>query len=122
GRQTGGQVMVSGDEGPFISIVIPTRNRAALLHDCLISLLAQDYASDHYEIVVVYDGSQDETGVVARELSRRSTKRVVKLVSQPPRGLNAARNAGVGAVRGDYICFVDDDELAPSNYLSRLTN
>ena len=112
---------VTSNEGPlFISIVVPTRNRVLLLRDCLDSLLLQDYPADRYEVIVVDDGSKDEAGVVASELSRRSTKPVVKLVSQPPRGLNAARNSGVQVAVGGAICFIDDDELAPPGYLATL--
>src|SRR2546427_3112167 len=104
-------------ERPFITVVVPTRNRAALLRDCLKSLVAQDFPSDQYEITVIDDGSRDETTAVANEFASEPVGPRVHLVSQPFSGLNAARNAGLAVAGGDPICFVDDDVEAPPDWL-----
>jgi len=104
----------------FVSVVVPTRNRAQLLRDCLESLLAQDYPHDRYEVIIVDDGSRDETAALVTEFSRKSTSPTVTLVSQPSRGLNAARNAGIAAAGGDPVCFVDDDVEVPLGWLSAM--
>src|SRR3989442_2983217 len=104
-------------ERPFITVVVPTRNRAALLRDCLKSLIAQDFPSDHYEIIVVDDGSRDETTAVANEFASEPIGPRVHLVSQPFSGLNAARNAGIVAAGGEPICFVGDDGGGPLGWL-----
>src|SRR2546422_10200525 len=105
---------------PFVSVVVPTRNRAALLRHCLKSLIAQDFPSDHYEIIVIDDGSRDETTVVASEFARRLIEPRVRMVSRPALGLNAARNRGIALARGELICLVDDDVDAPASWLSAM--
>ena len=105
---------------PFISVVIPTRNRAHLLADALGSLLRQDYSTERYEIVVVDDGSTDETPLIVEELAADSRQPRVRLFRQPPKNQNAARNRGLSEAKGDLIAFFDDDEFAPKEWLSSL--
>ncbi|MDE2179508.1 MAG: glycosyltransferase family 2 protein [candidate division NC10 bacterium] len=107
-------------EAPFVSVVVPTYNRARLLRDSLRSLVAQDYPHDRYEIVVVDDGSTDETQAATEEARLRSCRSRILYVRQDHRGLNAARNAGIQASHGDPICFVDDDIDAPPGWLSSM--
>jgi GT2 family glycosyltransferase len=100
----------------FVSVIVPTRNRAALLSDCLRSLRSQDYPMDRYEIVVVDDGSTDGTRDVVRAVAEAGGG-TVRLVSQPASGINAARNRGIGKAAGELVCFVDDDVVAPGGWL-----
>jgi GT2 family glycosyltransferase len=102
---------------PFLTVVVPTRDRAGLLHDCIESLRAQDFPGDSYEIIVVDDGSSDNTHKVASNAVGRTNLPRVRYVSQDARGLNAARNAGVKRALGNPIIFVDDDVLAPPTWL-----
>jgi GT2 family glycosyltransferase len=105
---------------PFASIVVPTRNRARLLGDCLRALRAQDYPRDRFEIIVIDDGSVDETPDVLDRWSREgATDRAIR---QPPGGLNAARNHGIALAHGDPICFIDDDADPPPTWLSALVD
>jgi glycosyltransferase involved in cell wall biosynthesis len=93
---------------PVVSVVVPTRGRAAYLEVTLDSLLAQR-AGIEYEIVVVDDGG----GVPQRH--------GVSYVAHPQRrGLNAARNAGIRACGAALIAFVDDDVLVPPDWLAAL--
>jgi glycosyltransferase involved in cell wall biosynthesis len=112
-------VSTEGDARPFVSIVVPTWNRAALLPACLDSLVEQDYPADRYEVVVVDDGSTDETPSVVRRYAERTDGPAVRLVQQANGGVNRARNAGVAAAAGDLVALVDDDEAAPPAHLSR---
>ena len=106
---------------PFVSVAIPTRNRAAMLADCLASLRAQSYAADRFEIVVVDDGSTDATvDVVLRHADGRAPQ--VRYVPRSHGGLNAARNAALEASRGDPICFVDDDVEIPPGWLTAIVD
>jgi glycosyltransferase involved in cell wall biosynthesis len=87
-----------------LSVVVPTYNRAAVLGRCLDALAAQDPAPD--EVVVVDDGSSDDTPAV---LARHDWVRAIR---QPNGGRAAAKNAGVEAARGDVVLFLDDDVIA----------
>ena len=101
---------------PFVSVLVPTYNRAHLLDNALTSLTTQDYPS--YEVVVVSVGSTDDTASVVGRWVERSP-----LVSFHPiahGGLNTARNAALAAAKGELLCFVDDDVVAPPGWLSAL--
>jgi glycosyltransferase involved in cell wall biosynthesis len=89
---------------PLFSVIIPTYNRAALIGAALESVFAQEFAD--YEVIVVDDGSTDQTAeMVARHGDR------VRYVRQENRGPAAARNLGISQARGEYICFLDSDDL-----------
>jgi glycosyltransferase involved in cell wall biosynthesis len=98
---------------PVVSVVVPTRNRAGYLDVALASLRAQVDAPPH-ELLVVDDGSTDETVAVA---ARHDVKVVA---ARPPGGLNAGRNTGIAATRADLIAFVDDDVRVPPGWLAAL--
>lgn len=106
-------------EEAFVSVIVPTCNRASLLADCLVSLRQQDYAADRFEIIVVDDGSADRTPAVVREFQDRRFPEV-RYVRQSRRGPNAARNAGIAMAKGDPICLLDDDVVVPSGWLREL--
>jgi glycosyltransferase involved in cell wall biosynthesis len=110
------------EDSPFVSIVVPTRNRAPLLRACLEALVGQDHPPEGYEIVIVDDGSTDDTAEVAREFSQRTIGPAVSVVRQEAAGLNAARNEGVRCARGDPVCFVDDDVDVPPGWLRAMVD
>ncbi len=91
---------------PLITVIIPCYNHSRYLGDAIESALAQSYRP--LEIIVVDDGSTDDSAQVAQG---RST---VKLIRQANAGLSSARNAGLRASAGDYLIFLDaDDRLLP---------
>ncbi len=104
---------------PFVSVIVPSRNRAAMLSDCLTSLRGQDYPGGRFEIIVVDDGSTDATADVVRTLQDGELPEV-RYVYQDHHGLNAARNAGITAAKEATICFVDDDVDVPRGWLRSL--
>lgn len=106
---------------PFVSVVVPTWNRARVLADCLASLRVQSYPAERFEVIVADDGSRDATrDVVGRHDDGRPPQiRYLPLVHG---GLNAARNAGIAAAAGDPICFVDDDAEAPAGWLASMVD
>lgn len=108
-----------GESGspPFISVVIPTRNRLAHLKQTLSCLEAQHYPAGAYEVIVVDDGSDDGTGGYLRDLASAGR---VRPVSQTQAGPGAARNAGVRAARGDVVAFTDDDCLPDLDWLAAI--
>ena len=87
-----------------ISVIIPCRNNAHLIAETLDSVLSQTLVPQ--EVIVVDDGSEDESCNVVNEFGSR-----VQLIRQPPTGNASARNAGVRASHGEYICFLDSDDV-----------
>lgn len=97
---------------PLVSIVIPTFNRAGLLARALDSVVAQTV--DDWEIVLIDDGSTDETPQVADDYARRLGERFV-YQRQDNAGCCAARNRGIDRARGRFVAFLDsDDAFAPT--------
>jgi glycosyltransferase involved in cell wall biosynthesis len=111
---------MSGERVPFVSVAVPTRNRAEMLATCLEGLVKQDYPSDRYEVIVIDDGSRDHTRAVVEAIAARPSGPVVRYLLQPHRGANAARNAALDVARGDPVCFVDDDTEVPGVWLGAL--
>ncbi len=92
----------------MVSVVIPCYNQAHFLSEAIESVLSQSYP--RFEIVVVDDGSTDNTSEVASSYPPEK----VRLVRQENRGLSAARNAGLAESKGEYVVFLDaDDRLLP---------
>ena len=87
-----------------VSIIIPTFNRAQYVCEAIDSVLAQTF-KDH-EIIVVDDGSTDNTSEVLKIYGDQ-----IRCFSQKNRGLSAARNLGMSLSRGEYIAFLDDDDV-----------
>lgn len=91
---------------PKASIIVPAFNVADTLPQTLESLLNQTF--EDFEIIVVDDGSSDETAQITRDFAADSR---VKLIRQSNRGLAGARNSGIAHARGKYIGFCDADDL-----------
>lgn len=92
---------------PLVSVIIPAYNAQAFLRATLDSVLAQTY--DNLEIIVVDDGSKDETAAIAEAYAARDAR--IRLVVKPNGGVSSARNAGIAAARGDYVAFLDADDI-----------
>jgi len=90
--------------GPLVSVIIPTYNRAEVLCRTIDNALAQTYT--HTEIIVVDDGSTDETLSTLHRYNDR-----IRVIAQSNAGPAAARNRGIEAARGDLIAFQDSDDL-----------
>lgn len=93
---------------PLVSTVIPVFNRANRLRSAVASVLAQTWRP--IEIVIVDDGSTDDTPQAIAELQARDPQ-VVRSIRQPNAGPGPARQRGADAARGDYIQFLDSDDL-----------
>jgi hypothetical protein len=89
---------------PFFSVIIPTYNRADLLREALDSLFAQTFTD--YEVIVVDDGSTDDTANFLSTLGDR-----VRVFRQKNQGPGAARNLGIANARGEFVAFLDSDDL-----------
>lgn len=103
------------------SIVIPTHNRSETLKDCLKALFEQNYPKSEYEIIVVDDGSQDDTQVALKKLKRKSPVEF-SFYYQPNQGQGVARNKGIGNAKGEIILLLGDDIIAQAELLSEHDN
>jgi glycosyltransferase involved in cell wall biosynthesis len=92
-----------------LSVIIPTYNRAQRLRTCLEALARQTQPAADFEVVVVVDGSTDET---ADMLTKLTTPYRLKVLYQPNSGQHIARNNGVNHAQGRFCLFLDDDIMA----------
>jgi glycosyltransferase involved in cell wall biosynthesis len=98
-----------------VSVVVATRNRAALLPDCLRSLTTQS-GGVRFEILLVDNGSRDGTAQVIREWTRRDGR--IRAVQEPRVGLSLAKNAGIRNSHGQLVLFTDDDVVLPQGWIA----
>lgn len=101
---------------PDISVIVPTRNRATLLGRLLRQLAVLE-AGPSYEVVVVDEGSSDDTPALLARAAEEHGVRVVR--HDDPRGLPAARNAGTAVAGGRFLAWIDDDDLTSPDRLRR---
>lgn len=101
---------------PLCSVVIPAYNSEAFLPDCIRSVQAQSFAD--LEILVVDDGSTDRTAQCVQRLAEGDAR--IRYLKQPQNmGVAAARNRGVDEARGEWIAFLDSDDLWTPDKLAR---
>jgi len=100
----------------MISVIIPVYNVASYLPACLDSVLAQTYRD--IEILVVDDGSTDGSGDVCDDYACKDAR--VTVIHQENGGPSAARNTGLGIAKGEYIAFIDSDDVVHEQYLDVL--
>ena len=91
---------------PYFSIIIPVYNVEDYLLKCLESVLVQSF--QHFEIILVDDGSPDHSGKICDEFSEKDLR--ITVIHQSNGGLSDARNAGFAAAMGEYIIFLDSDD------------
>ena len=103
----------------LISIVIPVFNAEKYIEDCISSIRRQTY--ENLEIIIVDDGSTDESGIICDRLTGQDER--IKVFHQGNRGVVSARQAGIEAASGEYIGFVDaDDWIEPDMYEYMITH
>ena len=101
---------------PKLSYIVPIYNVEKYLRKCVDSLLEQNYSD--YEIILINDGSTDNSGAICDEYARMFDN--IRVIHQENAGLSAARNAGLALAQGEYICFVDSDDYWQPNVLGGL--
>ena len=101
---------------PKISVIVPVYKAEAYLHACIDSILGQTFAD--FEIILVDDGSPDNSGAICDAYAAREEK--IRVIHQENRGQAAARNHAMGLARGEWICFVDSDDLIHPQMLQLL--
>lgn len=101
---------------PFISFIIPVYRVETYLPQCLDSIQKQTFTD--WEMVLVDDGSPDNSGCICDEYANKDRR--IKVIHQKNQGVSIARNAGLDAARGEWIWFVDSDDYIADHSLSIL--
>ncbi|WP_309088667.1 glycosyltransferase [Domibacillus sp.] len=105
--------MTKGITAEKISIIVPVYNVEDYIERCLNTICGQSYKN--LEIILVDDGSSDNSMKICEEFSKKDNR--IRVIHQSNQGVSAARNKGIGAATGDYIAFVDsDDYIHPEMY------
>lgn len=107
--------MTNVPTGPLVSIIVPAHSEENNISDCLDSLLKLEYPPDGYEIIIVDDGSTDNTARIVREYEERYPN--ITLLTKPAGGKGSAVNLGSLQAHGKYISVIDSDTLPGGNYL-----
>ena len=101
-----------------LSIIVPVYNVEAFLKKCVDSILDQNLPQEDYEIILVDDGSTDDSGTLCDAIA--TTHGNIRVIHQQNRGLSGARNAGIPDAVGDYVMFVDSDDYLCPNVIGTL--
>lgn len=101
---------------PIISIIVPIYNVGKYLPKCIESILNQTFKN--FELILVNDGSTDNSGVVCDDYAKKDTR--IKIIHKSNGGVSSARNAGLYVAKGEYIGFVDPDDYIDKNMYEKL--
>lgn len=107
-----------------ISIIIPSYKPEGYIQKCLSSVLAQDFPSADYEVIIVLNGCLEPYKAQIEEFIESQSKQretpATRLIQTDHPGVSHARNLGLDEAQGDYFVFIDDDDYISPNYLSAL--
>lgn len=98
------------------SVIMPLYNKGAYVEKAIRSVLEQNYP--HYELIVINDGSKDNSAIIAEELLKDVPN--ARLINQENAGVAVARNNGVAQAKGDYVCFLDADDWWDVSFLQEM--
>lgn len=99
-----------------VSVIVPMYNVGKYIEKCIASFIQQTYAN--IEIILVDDGSPDDSGKIADQYAEKDSR--IKVIHKQNEGVSAARNTGIDAATGEYICFSDGDDYVMPNYVEHL--
>lgn len=104
--------------GLLLSVVIPVYNVTLYLDQCIESVLDQGFSAHELEVLLVNDGSTDGSNLIVDKWAARYPN--VKAITQPNGGLSVARNTGLDNAQGEYIVFLDSDDVVPPRAYRRM--
>ena len=99
-----------------VSVIVPIYNVEKYIAECIESIIKQDYRN--LEIILVDDGSPDKSGEIC-DFYKNKDERII-VIHKKNAGVSAARNSGLDAATGDFVCFVDGDDYLEEDYVSYL--
>lgn len=103
---------------PEISVIVPVYNVEKYLCSCIDSILAQTFTD--FELLLIDDGSKDKSGEICDEYAKRDCR--VKVFHKENGGVSSARNLGIDESKGEYLFFVDSDDIISSSYIEMFVN
>ena len=104
---------------PMVSVVVPVYNLEKYIVQCAESILTSS-GKVEMEVILVNDGSTDQTAEKLERLQQEHLPFNVNIIHQQNAGVSAARNTGLRAAKGKYVCFVDADDYVEKEYVQRL--
>ena len=107
---------VSEKNNPKVSVIVPVYKVEKYLEDCVNSILAQSFGD--FELILVDDGSPDKCGNICDAFAEKDSR--VRVIHQQNMGLSGARNTGIELSCGEYLTFIDSDDLIAPRYLELL--
>ena len=102
----------------LVSVIVPVYNVAPFLKKCIDSIIVQSFVD--FELLLIDDGSKDESANICDEYALKDNR--IHVVHQVNAGVTAARRKGVEVARGNWLCFVDGDDMLPKDALLDLYN
>ena len=111
-RETSANVEEKGKIMPEISVIVPVYNVEEYLRPCIDSILEQTFTD--FELILVDDGSPDRCGEICDEYEQIDKR--IRVIHQENGGLSAARNAGLDVMSGEYVTFIDSDDLVDKKF------
>lgn len=103
---------------PLVSVIMPVYNVEKYVGNSIESILKQTY--DNFELIIVIDGSPDNSGSIAEKYSQKDSR--INVIYKDNGGLSDARNCGIDKANGDYIYFLDSDDYIENNLLDISVN
>ena len=103
-------------EQPLVSLILPVYNTGKHLRRCVASIQAQSY--EKWEAILVDDGSTDDSGKLCDLLADEDSR--IRVIHQKNAGLSAARNTGIFRASGEFISFIDSDDLVLPDFIGAL--
>ena len=98
---------------PEISVIVPVYKVEEYIDECIESIITQVF--NDFELILVDDGSPDHCGDICEKYAAQDRR--IKVIHQENKGLSGARNAGLEIASGNYITFIDSDDVVESDYL-----
>lgn len=111
-------IVENSNSSVLVSIIVPVYNVELYLVDCLESICRQSYKN--LEIIVVNDGSIDNSLPICYEFAQKDSR--IQVINKPNGGLSDARNSGLKVCKGEYLCFIDSDDVIHQDFVSILFN
>lgn len=107
------------NNNPLISIIIPVYNSSAYLYDCLVSVVEQSYSN--LDIIIIDDCSSDRSIDICNEF-KKNDGRIRLIKNKKNSGAAYCRNIGVNISKGEYVCFIDSDDVVSNDYVEYMFN